>query len=428
MIPRPRTIAGVVFLLAACGSATHARSATEAEAAVAPASMTTSAAKDAVVATMPSVAQIRGLEFKQPVPVEVVGDSVTRQHALKRLEMYYEDEMIRGMQTAYIRLGLLPEGTDVLAEFLGVLEEQAGGFYDPSTKAFFLLDDMPAGVAPMLAAHELTHALEDQHFDLDARLMDALPNDDHAFAVGAVHEGSAMLVMSLYVLRAMADGTLTQENLAEMAESDAARGEKLAALAPALQRPFIAAYVLGMTFLLRGDPSAMFSGYPVEDVNECERGGPTSSEQILHPEKYWDPERRDPPVAVEPFDTRKALGRRWKRSASGVLGEIVIGVMVGAPTPKGLAGMSQPDPAAWTNSAAAGWGGDRWELWRRGDRELVLLWTVWDTEQDAGEFAAALGRQGGDMVWETRGKRVAIVAGDVPERADRLFSLLLGEE
>jgi hypothetical protein len=427
MNSRSVTAAGIAVLLAACVPPIHADPAAGEAAVVESTSMTASAARDAVVATMPSVAEIRGLEFKQPVPVEVVDDSVTRQHALKRLEIYYDDEVIRGMETAYVLLGLLPEGTDVLAEFLAVLEEQAGGFYDPSEKAFFLLDDMPAGVAPMLASHELTHALEDQHFDLDARLMDALPNDDHAFAVGAVHEGSAMLVMSLYVLRAMADGTLTQQNLMELSESEAARGEKLAALAPALQRPFIAAYVLGMSFLLRGDPGAMFSGFPTEDVNECERGGPTSSEQILHPEKYWDPEHRDPPIAVEPFEARQALGRRWKRAASGNLGEIVIGVMVGAPTPPGLAGMSEPDPAAWTNAAAAGWGGDRWELWRHKDRQVVLLASVWDTPRDAREFAAALDA-GSGLKWEVRGKHVAIIAGDVEDEADRLFSLLLGEE
>jgi hypothetical protein len=394
--------------------------------AVAPTAMTASAAREAVIATMSDVVEIRGLEFKQPVPVEVVGDAVVREHALKRLETYYGEGMILDMQTAYVLLGLLPEGTDVLEEFLAVLEEQAGGFYDPESKSFFLLDDMPAGVAPMLASHELTHALEDQHFDLDARLRDALPDDDRAFAVSAVHEGSAMMVMSMYVLRAMADGTLTQESLQELAESEAARGQTLASMAPALQRPFIAAYVLGMSFLLRGEPGALFSGFPTDDVNECGMKGPTSSEQILHPEKYWDPEQRDDPITVGPIDAGSVLGRRWKRAAFGNLGEIIIGLMVGAPTPPGLQGMSESDPAAWTNSAAAGWGGDRWELWRRGDRAAVLLVSEWDTPEDAEEFANALD-PGAEQEWRLRGKRVAIVAGAVGDKTDRIFSLLLEE-
>jgi hypothetical protein len=180
-----------------------------------------------------------------------------------------------------------------------------------------------------------------------------------------------------------------------------------------------------MSFLLRGDPGALVAGFPTEDVNECDLKGPTSSEQILHPEKYWDPEQRDDPIELPPFDAERVMGRRWKRVAFGNLGEILIGLMAGAPTPPGLRGMSEPDPAAWTNSAAAGWGGDRWELWRRGDRTAVLLLSEWDTPEDADEFANAL-TPGAGIEWRLRGKRVAIVAGDVPDKTDRIFNFLLG--
>jgi hypothetical protein len=424
MTRRTVQVAVVLVAVVVSSATVRAESSADAEPDAGPSPMTTSAAREAVVATVPSVEMIRGLEFKTPVSVEVVDDAVARDHALDRLDAFYDDEMIQGMQTGYILLGLLPEGTDVLAQYLAFIEEQVGGFYDPSEKSFFLLDDMPAGVAPMLAAHELTHALEDQHFDLDARLEAAMPDDDRVFAVGAVHEGSAYLVMSLYVLRAMAEGTLTAEDLQEMAESDAARGETLAAMPPALKRPIITSYVLGMTFLLRGDAGAFVNGFPTEDVDGCERGGPTSSEQILHPEKYWDPERRDDPVAIEPFAASKVLGRKWKRTASGNLGELVIGVMAGAPTPPGLEGMSATDPSQWTHRAAEGWGGDRWELWRRGDQAVVLLAAEWDTPEDAREFNVAL-RPGDGITWKLRGTRVAVVGGAAGGKTDRLLDLLL---
>ena len=132
---------------------------------------------------------------------------------------------------------------------------------------------------------------------------------------------------------------------------------------------------------------------------------------------------------VEEFEesTVGVLGRRWKRAAFGNLGEIIIGVMAGAPTPPGLRGMSETDPAAWTNSAAEGWGGDRWELWRRGERAVVLLLSEWDTPEDAEEFAEALD-SGEERAWRLHGKRVAIVAGAVGDRTDRIFNLLLGEK
>ena len=81
---------------------------------------------------------------------------------------------------------------------------------------------------------------------------------------------------------------------------------------------------------------------------------------------------------------------------------------------------------AWTNAAAAGWGGDRWELWRRGDRAAVFLVSEWDTPEDAEEFANALDPEA-ELEWRLRGKRVAMVAGAVGDKIDPIFSLLLEE-
>ena len=136
--------------------------------------------------------------------------------------------------------------------------------------------------------------------------------------------------------------------------------------------------------------SRISAGFPEADVNVVSRKGPQSSEQILHPEKFWDPDQRDEPTTVEPFDAKSVVGKKWKRVGSGTLGELVIGVMVDVPSPSGLGAMSMPDGADWTNEAATGWDGDRWELWRRKDSILVLLSTVWDSPQDAEEFANAL--------------------------------------
>lgn len=85
---------------------------------------------------------------------------------------------IRADQTAYRLLGLVPPDLDVVKTLLDVLEEQAGGFYDPGTKSFYLLDDMPKEATALLAAHEMTHALEDQRYDLDGRIAKLVDDDD----------------------------------------------------------------------------------------------------------------------------------------------------------------------------------------------------------------------------------------------------------
>ena len=101
------------------------------------------------------------------------------------------ESKIRADETAFRLLGLVPKDMDVLKTLLDVLEEQAGGFYDPGTKSFYLLDDMPKDMTPLLTAHEMTHALEDQRYDFDARIEKLIDDDDASFALSSLIEGSA---------------------------------------------------------------------------------------------------------------------------------------------------------------------------------------------------------------------------------------------
>ena len=385
--------------------------------------MTLEAARNAVAETVVSVAEIRGLDFKQEVPVAVIDDAAAREHALSRFELFYTEERLDAIEEAYVLLGLLPEGTDILEAYLDVLEEQAGGFYDPRTKSFYVLADMPAGLAEMIVAHELTHALEDQHFDLDGRALAVNDNEDAVFARGAIHEGSAMLVMNRYMLDAMLSGNLNAEGLSELAESEAGRAEKLGEMPPVLSRPLFGSYMLGMSFLLRGNMIAMADEFPREDVDRAFGDSPASSEQLLHPEKYWDPERRDDPETVT-INVEKVLGEGWRRAGEGILGELILGLMVGVPTPSPANAQLLADGKHWTNDAAAGWGGDLWQLWRGGGQTVLVLKTVWDTDEDAEEFAAALPDRDG-TAWKLKGNRVAFVAGDTGDSTNAFLKALL---
>lgn len=382
------------------------------------------AAKAAVDDVSAQLAQIRGLAYKAPVPVKVVDDAFARGHVTARFRKFMPEAELAATAKAWELLGVVPPGTDILKSFLDALEEQAGGFYDPQTKSFFLLDDMPKGMAALLAAHELTHALEDQHYDLDGRIAAAKGDDDRMFAIGAVHEGSAMAAMSVYMTRALASGKLTLEALQEFSSSEAGKAEKLRRMPAALRRQMIGPYLLGLGFVARGNVMAVAQqGYPTADAERFYKSGPVSSEQILHPEKYWDDAARDLPKAVSVGDAGRALGRGWKRSLEGNLGELMVGVMVGAATPDTQDPAAQ-SAAAWTNAAAAGWGGDRWELWRQNDRAVALLATVWDTEKDAKEFADALAGKEGLRV-RVAGTRVGVVAGDAGEAAEKALAALV---
>ena len=186
--------------------------------------------------------------------------------------------------------------------------------------------------------------------------------------------------------------------------------------------------VLGANFLLRGNMLGMTGTFPEQDVNRAFDSGPLSSEQIIHPEKYWEPEQRDDPRPVRIDGAGSILGGKWTLRGSGVLGEINIALMTGSDTSIDIS-----NPMAilgdWTNDAAQGWDGDRWELWSRGDAEIVLLNTIWDSEEDAKEFAAFV-QEGDGFHVRRAGDRVAVMAGVLPKakKIQRLWSAMLDSD
>jgi hypothetical protein len=372
------------------------------------------------------VEELRGLEFKQPVEVQVVDDDHARDYMLQRFREFQSEEDLRWEQRAYYLLGILEEEIDVLDAYLGFLREQVGGYYDPAGKSFYLLDDMPRAFTTRLAIpHELTHALDDQHFNLEKLLRKAMQDDDLMFAHAAVHEGSATLLMQLHAMKAMLDGEMTLDDLQALSDADELWAEQLEGFPEPLLRPLLGSYLLGAGFLTQGDVlSIAVDGFPVEAVNRAFERGPRSSEQVLHPEKYWNEATRDDPTPVHLGNAGRALGKPFKRRAEGVLGELMIGTLVGAPTPRDPSGPSAMIGSSWTNAAAAGWDGDRWELWSAGERTVALLGSVWDGDDDALEFAAALDGHG-RLTTRVCGAAVATVAGDAGDTVDALLDRML---
>src|SRR5206468_2987336 len=112
-------------------------------------------------------------------------------------------------------------------------------------------------MASIIVAHELTHALDDQHFGID-RLIDAAGSDsEKSGGVAAVVEGSGTLVMTMFTVREMIAGRLTAEGTKEIQESEAGQAKVLKTTPQVVQRILVGPYMLGMRFLLRGDIAAI---------------------------------------------------------------------------------------------------------------------------------------------------------------------------
>src|SRR6185503_20192727 len=100
----------------------------------------------------------------------------------------------RHTQEAYIHLGLIPPQTDLITGFLDLAEKDVAGYYEHGSGTFYLLDHVSPDEVRGVMAHELTHALEDQHYNFDEVTRKGA-SSDHGTAITAVIEGSAMAVM-----------------------------------------------------------------------------------------------------------------------------------------------------------------------------------------------------------------------------------------
>jgi hypothetical protein len=370
---------------------------------------------------LPVVESYRGLRFLRPVPVEVVTDSVARLHFAARMAKFYPEDALAAEALVYEHLGLLESGTDLPNLLLGVLEEQAGGYYDPEAETFYVLGDVPASLLEVVLVHELTHALDDQHFDVDSTFTALARDEDRQAAFGAVVEGSGTLVMAAYVVEALAAGSLGLEALLELQESGFGQAEQFAAAPPVVRCALLAPYVLGEAFLSLGDTAT--AAPPELDaaaLDRAFRAPPVSTEQLLHPEKYWEEASRDVPRALPEADFGEVLGDAWRKQGTGVLGEVLVALLTGSEGPA-LDGLGASD--SWTNPAATGWGNDRWELWTDGGRSLTTLLTCWDTEEDASEFVSAIRIPRAHVA--RRGDTVVVVCGDAPHTDEDVARAIL---
>ena len=360
----------------------------------------------------PRVEEIRGRKFKRPVSVEVVDAETARNHFVQRISKTWPEERLRLDQRIYVHLGLLPEETDVLSSLLDILSEQAWGYYDPERDTFFVLEDVPQHTAPVLMAHELTHALDDQHYGLDALIEATRDDEDRAAALSAVIEGSGTAVMTVFMLEEIRAGRMEEDVFDRINASEAGQADALRAAPPFLRRGLMAPYVLGVRFVLRGDPRRLSRGrFDPRDLDRAFEQPPLSSEQILHPEKYWDQSKADPPRPVRLPDLSAGLGEGWSLVAEGRLGELVLAQLAGSEGPA----FPSPDPyppSLWTNAAARGLAGDRYSHYVNGGHSLTLLGTLWDGPDEAEEFLESLTPLAGryDLL---RGSWVFLVAGDV---------------
>jgi len=340
----------------------------------------TRSAQESLCAEVPEISrkltEISGLKLKHPVPCRFISKNEVSQFLKKRVSETASPAEIRAEELTLKKFGLLPPDYDLAKNTIDLLTEQAAAFYDYDRKKLFITETTPSETQEPVLAHELSHALADQDFDLARYIRKGRQSDDGSTARLAVMEGQATWLMSEYEARR--NGTSLKDNremaamMSTLADSSSGQYPVFENAPLYLRETLVFPYTKGMLFqqaVVERDGQAAFA--------EVFRKAPVSTQQILHPERYFS--------GVEPTDPQLPdphLGRGYKSLIGGSLGELEHGILL-----RQYAGKETAD------ELAPHWRGSNFEL--REDKKagrVVLLYAVeWDSADAARRYFEAYG-------------------------------------
>ena len=324
------------------------------------------------------VSQLRGLFTPNSIAWELISEGDLEEIVREDFFVDYSDEdAVRDAQVLST-LGLLPDDFDLKTFYNELYSEQIAGFYDDEEKAMYVVQGAGfGGYEKMTYAHEYTHFLQDQTYDLENGL---LLNDEvceadseRCAAVTALIEGDAVMTEYLWF-----QNYATQKDYDDMMETyDNYESPILDSAPPYMAADLYFPYDNGLAFVQQ-----LFEEGGYTAVDEAYANVPVSTEQILHPERYPD----EAPVTVDLPDLTEALGGNWYLHDQNVMGEWYTFLILNKAYESDF--RLPEDTAA---AAAEGWGGDSYAFYLNPDTDDVVfvMDVVWDTTEDANEFTDA---------------------------------------
>lgn len=304
-----------------------------------------------------NMSEITGLSLVSPLKKTLRSRDEIRAYVIRQMDEDKDATKRYADARSAEAFGLLPKNFDFDSFMVELLTEQIAGLYDPKAHEFYIADWIPLDDQRMVMAHELTHALEDQHFQIEAWMKAARPNDDAELAREAFLEGSAMAAMIDYLLQG------TGKSVNDMPEFDPSLLTGDIGDTPSMKKapPFIKdalvfPYFAGMKFTAA---SLKPDGWPA--LAKVFKNPPASTQQIMHPALYKSahvPEK----VTLPDFQSR--LGKDWKKLDDNLMGEFGWKEVL-----KQFLGEDRAAPLA------AGWDGDRYIVYEHQSSKRLLLTT-----------------------------------------------------
>jgi hypothetical protein len=266
--------------------------------------------------------EITGLKIHRKVPFDLITKDQVNRFLKDRVKEVTTPEDLRIEELGLKKFGFVPQDFDLAKSTVDLLTEQAAAFYDYHKKKLYITDWAPSNMRQAALVHELAHALADQHFHLERFIKQSRDDDDLSTARMAVMEGQATWLMSEAVERRAGQSLKSSpgsvETMSRAMESGGSEYPVFDSAPLYLRRTLVFPYTQGMRF-----QNAVFEKLDQAGFAAVFRRPPVSTQQILHPKKYFD--------AVTP--TRPALpkfsgGRGYKRLVAGTVGELDHSILI----------------------------------------------------------------------------------------------------
>jgi len=309
-------------------------------------------AADEVLAEM---SKLISLPILSPLKKSLRSREEIKAYLLQKMKEDKDADKRYADQKTMEKFGLIPKDYPLDQVLVKVLTEQIAGLYDPDSQEFFIADwTTPADERPVMS-HELTHALQDQHFHIDKWTDAAKPNDDGELARDAVIEGSAMAAMLDYELGGKGSIRDLGDFDPAMLMGDMDSSPELSKAPKVLQDELLFPYLAGIRFtqkLLKAG-----NGWP--DFYKVFDKPPVSTQQIMHPDLYL---QGVVPAKIEMPATKGVIPTEWKKLDENDMGEFGVEEI-----------LKQYLPKDRSTALADAWAGDRYQIFENPKNKRTLL-------------------------------------------------------
>jgi len=368
---------------------------------------------------LPQIAKMNGFDRYQPVRIEVKDKAELREMLIEELRAVPGSDLFRRASRTLAELGYWPRGYDLEAGMRDMLIEVMGGGYDQRRNVFYALVDLPPQMQEptqqkIIAAHELTHALQDQREDMSPHALRGMTDADYEHLYNGVIEGMAYLSMMAISqgapIRQASDPTPMLQGARKAMEAN----PHLVAFAqsPLVLKASLFGYALDGVRFCRAWLEDHPDGHLVSVLDRL----PASGEQIIHYDKYIADDR---PAVIDLRELTQRLPKDWRPYYENNLGEFAVRVLC----------ETHDASRAIADTVAAGWDGCRIRAFETEQGQIVVVGlSIWDRERDAQEFQGGLSsilsgfRDPGDWETQANGRRVSFVLG-IKEPAARRLAL-----